>query len=42
MRDDRRANDLKELQVHFEANLSTRAGHVFQIFRKNCSEESVS
>ena len=46
MRDERRASDLKELpeelQVHFEANLSTRA--VFQKFRKNCSEykESVN
>ena len=34
MRDERRASDLKELQVHFEANLSTRAWHVFQKFRK--------
>ena len=35
---------LKELQVNFEANLSTHAGHVFQKFRKNCSEykESVN
>ena len=31
MRNERRASDLKELQVRFEANLSTRAGHVFQI-----------
>ena len=44
MRDERRASDLKELQDYFEANLSTRAGHVFQRFRKNCSEykESVN
>ena len=44
MRDERRASDLKEQQLQFEANLSTRAGHVFQIFRKNCSEykESVN
>ena len=32
MRDERRASDLKELQVHFEANLSTRA--VFKTFAK--------
>ena len=44
MQDERRASDMMELQVHFEANLSTRAGHVFQTFRKNCSEykESVN
>ena len=34
MRDERRASDFKELQVHFEANLSTREGHVFQTFQK--------
>ena len=34
MRDERRESDLKELSVHFEANLSTRAWHVFQIFAK--------
>ena len=34
MRDERRESDLKELSVHFEANLSTRAWHVFQIFTK--------
>ena len=44
MRDERCASDLKELQDHFIANLSPRAGHVFQTFRKNCSEykESVN
>ena len=44
MRDERRASDLKELQVYVEANLSTRAGHVFWKFRKNFSEfeESVN
>ena len=44
MRDERRSSDLKELQVHVEANLSTHAGHVFQKFRKNSSEfeESVN
>ena len=44
MRDERRASDLKELHVHLEANLSTRAGHVFRKFRKNSSEfeESVN
>ena len=44
MRDERRASDLKELEVHAEANLSTRAGHVFRKFRKNSSEfqESVN
>ena len=26
MRDERRASDLKELQVHFKVNLSTRVG----------------
>ena len=30
MRDEGRASDLKELQVHFEANLSTCAEHVFK------------
>ena len=35
MRDERRASDLKELHVHFEANLSTRAWYVFQNFAKN-------
>ena len=34
MRDERRASDLKELHVHFEANLSTRAWHVFKNFAK--------
>ena len=34
MRDERRESDLKEPSVHFEANLSTRAWHVFQIFAK--------
>ena len=34
MRDERRESDFKELSVHFEANLSTRAWHVFQIFAK--------
>ena len=29
MRDEQRASDLKELQVHVEANLSTRAGARF-------------
>ena len=38
MREEQRASDLKELHVHFEANLSTRAWHVFQKFRKNCLE----
>ena len=44
MRDERRASDLKEQQLQFKANLSTRAGHIFQIFRKNCLEykESVN
>ena len=37
-------SDLKKLQDHFKANLSSRAGHVFQTSRKNCSEykESVN
>ena len=38
MRGERRASDLKELQVHIDANLSNRAGHIFQTFGKNCSE----
>ena len=44
MQDDRGASNLKELQVHFKVNISTRAAHVFQKFRKNCSEykESVN
>ena len=44
MRDERRTSDLKELQVHFEVNLSTRVWRNFQKFRKNCSEykESVN
>ena len=33
IRDDKRASDLKELQVHFEVNLSNRV-HGFQKFRK--------
>ena len=42
--DERRASDLKEQQLQFKASLSSRPGHVFQIFRKNCSEykESVN
>ena len=44
MRDERRASDLKEQQVHVEPNLSTRAGQVFRKFRKKSSEfeESVN
>ena len=44
MRDERRASDFKELQVHVEANLSTRAEHVFRKFHKNSLEfeESVN
>ena len=34
MRDERRQSDLKELPVHFKANLSTLAWQVFQIFAK--------
>ena len=34
MRDERSASDLKELQVNFKANLSSRAGHVFNNFAK--------
>ena len=30
IRDDKRASDLKELQVRFEVNLSNRAEHGFQ------------
>ena len=34
IRDDKRVSDLKELQVRFEVNLSNRAEHGFQKFRK--------
>ena len=44
MRDEKSASDLKKLQVHFEAELLTRAVHGLQTFCKNCAEyeESVN